>query len=92
MNAGNAAKGDPRLGIGDLRYALTGLTPLMVDHYSNVVAGEKQIGRGRLTVFMKSSILSEYFLGDIWGGKEPSQEKRRAYQFVYDIVAYAFRQ
>ena len=74
-----------------MAYGLTGLTPLLVGSSGVVIAGEKQIGRGRLTVFSRAAVLSEFFFGDVWGGKEPSDEKLELYRFAHDLVQHAFR-
>jgi len=84
-----AAKGRERMSLGELRYSLSGLTPLLVDSAGLVVAGQKSIGKGRLTVFARSSLFSEHFFGDVWGGKEPSPAKLQAYRFAYELAAHA---
>jgi hypothetical protein len=61
---------------------------LLADENGLVVAGEKEIGSGRLLVFARSAVLSEYFMGDVWGGKEPSPAKLEGYGFVYDLIRY----
>jgi hypothetical protein len=85
---GHSAPGDERMSLGQPAYCLVGLNALLTDDDGLVVAGEKRVGTGRLVVFAKSTMMSEFFLGDVWGGKDPSPEKRKAYDLVYDLARY----
>jgi hypothetical protein len=89
LRADRAGQGKVRIRLGEVGFSLLGLTPLMVDDAGLVVAGEASVGKGRIVVFARSAVLSEYFLGDVWGGKETSPGKLEAYQFAYDIALYA---
>jgi hypothetical protein len=84
-----AGKGARRADGGNLAYALAGVTPLLVESSGIVIAGEKRVGNGKITIFSRSVLFSEFVFGDVWGGKEPSHEKRQLYQLAYDLVDHA---
>ena len=69
------ASGELRARGANVSYALVGVTPLIVDDAGVVVAGEKTVGQGKITVFTRSLLFSEYIFGDVWGGKDVSEEK-----------------
>lgn len=92
LSSGRAMPSDVRMSLGRLEYGLTGVTPLLAADAGMVMAGEVSYGAGRVTVFARSKLFSEYFFGDVWGGVDPSAEKLQAYGFLKDMVDYAFRQ
>jgi hypothetical protein len=92
ISSGRAMPSDVRMNLGRLEYGLTGVTPLLAADTGMVMAGEASYGAGRVTVFARSKLFSEYFFGDVWGGVDPSGEKLQAYGFLKDMVDYAFRQ
>ena len=91
LSSGRAAPLGVRMELGRLEYGLSGVTPLSATETGLVMAGEVDFGEGRVTVFARSKLFSEYFFGDVWGGTEPSAEKLQAYRFLDELVNHAFR-
>ena len=89
LSGNYAARGARRTVGGGVSYSVVGVTPLLVDSSGVVIAGEKRVGKGKITVFSRSILFSEFIFGDVWGGKEPSNEKLEIYRFAHDLVAHA---
>jgi len=65
--------------------ALVGVEADLVDGSGSVIGGHRALGRGTVIVFLRSSVLSQYLLGDVWGGVEPGS-KRELYELEYRLL------
>jgi hypothetical protein len=90
IRQGQRAPGRERVAAGQMAYTLTGVTAILTDERGLVIAGERVVGKGRVSVFAASTLFSEFILGDVWGSTETSPEKTRLYQLEYDIVEHLF--
>ena len=80
------ARGMPRTRASGATYCLSGTVALLVDEEGFVICGRKDIGQGSVIVFCRSSIFSEFVMGDVWGGKEPGESKSEIYELAYSLV------
>lgn len=78
--------GNERASGTQVKVVPVGATPLLVDADGGVVAAEKAVGRGAVVVFLDSSVFSDFVMGDVWGGDDPSPEQQRLYQLEFDLI------
>ena len=86
LYGGKMSRGKSRASESSVGYHLSGTTALLVDEEGFVICGQKEIGRGVITVFYRSSTFSEFIMGDVWGGKEPGESKLQLYNLAYSLV------
>lgn len=83
---GKMSRGMLRTSKSGINYCLSGTAALLVDEEGFVICGQKEVGNGVIVVFYRSSIFSEFIMGDVWGGKEPGETKLQIYNLAYSLV------
>lgn len=86
LQEGRVERGRRLVTYGGADYGLFNCEPLWADDGGLVVLGEKQVGRGRVVVFLRSRVFSQLVMGDVWGGVEPGRYRRELYELEYQLL------